>query len=353
LAEVIGEANLLPAVNATARLDETDVALRLSRKDGGIVFASALPPGSTAATDSTGLQMGELRTTVDLSPRLASALLVGGAPSSQLPSLALMIAIASVLAGIGLIQERRSRELERLRGRFVANVSHELRTPLAQISMFAETLSLSRERSAQERREFTSIILAEARRLTGLVESVLRFSRLESGRETLRLKLADVAAEIADAVASFAPIAVAADVTITLHSAEEAYARLDRAAFRQIVLNLLDNAVKHGGRGATVVISVTHHDGNVRIVVDDSGPGVPAEWRESVFEPFVRVEKGSAPGAGIGLSVVRDLVAAHGGRVSIDQSPRGGARFIVTVPAGQQPASGALVESLDSVEVPT
>jgi len=276
--------------------------------------------------------------------------LVGGAPASQLPSLALMIVVALVLAAIGLVHERRSRELARLRGRFVANVSHELRTPLAQISMFAETLALGRERSVGEGRHFASIIFAEARRLTGMVESVLRFSRLESRHETLQMELAGVGQEVTDAVETFAPVAHASEVTISTDLDHEAYAQLDRAAFRQIVLNLLDNAVKHAGRGAMIHILVAQREAEIVIVVDDSGPGVPEAWRERVFEPFMRVEQGRAAGAGIGLAVVRDLIDAHGGRVWIEQSPQGGARFIVAVHAA---SPRARVEAEEAVEAGT
>ncbi|HYN82922.1 MAG TPA: HAMP domain-containing sensor histidine kinase [Gemmatimonadaceae bacterium] len=347
--KVIRETNLLPSTNAGAKLSETDVAVQLTRRDGGVVFATGLPLGSTAATDSTGLQLGELRTTVDLPPRLANTLLVGGAPKSQLPSIALMIVVASVLTAIGLVQQRRSRELANLRGRFVANVSHELRTPLAQISMFAETLALRRERGGDEGRHFAAIILAEARRLSALVESVLRFSRLESGRDTLSLESVGIAAEIADAVEAFAPIAQAADVTISLDVRQDLYAHVDRAAFRQVMLNLLDNAVKHGGTGASVEVNAEQQDGYVRVIVDDSGPGVPIDWRERVFEPFVRAESGSSAGAGIGLAVVRDLVAAHRGMVSIEQSPRGGARFIVMIPSAQQPVSERVEDQVEAL----
>jgi signal transduction histidine kinase len=118
-----------------------------------------------------------------------------------------------------------------------------------------------------------------------------------------------------------------------MHFTGEPYARLDRAAFRQIVLNLLDNAVKHGGRGSSVDVSATPDNGDIRVTVDDSGPGVPADWRERVFEPFVRLEGANSAGAGIGLAVVRDLVVAHGGTIWIEESPRGGARFALTIPA--------------------
>ena len=347
--QVIREANLLPSTDVGAKLSEADVALRLTRRDGGVVFATALPLGSTAATDSTGLQSGELRTTVDIPPRLANTLLVGGAPKSQLPSIALMIVVASVLTVIGLAQQRRSRELANLRGRFVANVSHELRTPLAQISMFAETLALRRERGVDEGRHFAAIILAEARRLSALVESVLRFSRLESGRDTLSLESAAIAVEIADAVEAFSPIAEAADVTVSLDARQDLYAHVDRAAFRQVMLNLLDNAVKHGGVGASVEVKAEQQDSHVLVIVDDSGPGVPIDWRERVFEPFVRAESASSAGAGIGLAVVRDLVAAHGGKVSIEQSPRGGARFVVTIPSAQPTASEPLEDRVEAL----
>lgn len=347
--DIIGDANLLPATRSTEPLDESNIAVRLSRSDGAVVFASARSPGATASTDSATLQQGQLRTTVDLSPRLANALLVGGAPPSQLPSLALMIIVASVLAGIGLVHERRTRELARLRGRFIANVSHELRTPLAQISMFAETLALGRERNAIEGKHFASIIFAEARRLTGLVESVLRFSRLESRHETFRGELVDVAREVADAVESFAPVARASEVTITTELSAEAYAQLDRASFRQIVLNLLDNAVKHGGRGTSVQITLTESVKEIVMTVDDSGPGVPEAWRGRIFEPFVRADDAKAAGAGIGLAVVRDLVITHGGSVTVDRSPGGGARFVVAVPAASSPDP---VEPAEAVVTP-
>ncbi|MDQ3516436.1 MAG: ATP-binding protein, partial [Gemmatimonadota bacterium] len=149
-------------------------------------------------------------------------------------------------------------------------------------------------------------------------------------------------------IEAFTPIAQAADATIALHFEDEVFAQLDRAAFRQIILNLLDNAVKHGGRGTSVDISAEQHNGDVRIMVDDSGPGVPTEWRERVFEPFVRMERGSAAGAGIGLAVVRDLVAAHGGRVWIERSPSGGARFIVAIAAAYPSAPVAPAESLQA-----
>jgi signal transduction histidine kinase len=247
-----------------------------------------------------------------------------------------LILLAAALAVIGLVHDRRTRELARVRSRFVANVSHELRTPLAQISMFAETLSLGRERSESEGRHFAAIILAEARRLTNLVEGVLRYSRHERGQPPLQRELVDVTQETEAAVDAFGPIARAAEVTVRT-SGSEAWAEVERAALRQILLNLLDNAVKHGGRGAAIDVGTRIDGGEVRIQIDDAGPGIPPSWRDRVFDPFTRVEGRHAAGAGIGLSVVRELVVAHGGRVWIEDSPRGGARLIVVLPAATAP----------------
>lgn len=335
-AKTIATPNLLPGTSMSRKLGADDLAIRVTRHDGGVVFATPPALTRTAATDSSGLQDGELRVTVDLAPHLASALLVGGAPGSELPLLGVLIAIAAVLAGIGLVHDRRTRELARIRARFVANVSHELRTPLAQISMFAETLHLGRERNAAEGRHFAAIILAEARRLTNLVEGVLRHSRHQQGRPVLQREVVDVTREIAEAVDAFAPIAQASEMTVRVEGSE-AWADVERAALRQILVNLLDNAMKHGGHGATVHVRSRVDGAELRLEVDDAGPGVPREWRERVFEPFARVDGRNVTGAGIGLSVVRELVDAHGGRVWIEDSPLGGARVIVTLPASGRP----------------
>jgi signal transduction histidine kinase len=333
-------ANLLPGTTGVRMRGPDDLVVRLTQRNGGVFFATGGRLTRTAAVDSTGLQDGELRVTVDLAPHLANALLIGGDPGSQLPLLIVLMVLAAALAGIGLVHDRRTRELARLRSRFVANVSHELRTPLAQISMFAETLHLGRERSDAEGKHFAAIILAEARRLTNLVEGVLRYSRHARGQPALQRERVDVTQEIADAVDAFAPIARAADVIVTT-AGTEVWAEVERAALRQIVLNLLDNAVKHGGRGSAIDIRTRIESGEVRLEVDDAGPGIPATWRERVFEPFTRVEGRTAAGAGIGLSVVRELVTAHGGRVWIEDSPRGGARVVIALPASAAPQRAA------------
>ncbi len=332
---VISQADLLPAVAGRRVLESADLALRLTRRDEAVVFATPLPLGTTAATDTSGIQGGALRATLDLPPELVAELLVGGAPQSLIPALLLILLVSGGFAATGLVHHRRSRALAQARARFVANVSHELRTPLAQISMFAETLHLGRERGEGERRRFASIMFLEARRLTALVENVLRFSRSEHGAPSLRLRRHAIGEIVANAVSTFAPIAEGAGASIEVMAGKELCASVDAAAFHQIVLNLLDNAVKHGGRNSSVHVSACLKDGMALVMVDDSGPGIPVSGREHVFEPFFQLQGHNVAGAGIGLSIVRDLIVAHGGRVWVEESPLGGARVIAAFPAGE------------------
>jgi signal transduction histidine kinase len=251
----------------------------------------------------------------------------------------LLLAGSIVLAGIALLQVRRGRELARLRSRFVASVSHELRTPLAQISMFSETLLLGRERSTEEGQQFLSVIFREARRLSHLVESVLQFSRSEAatGTATLRLEERDVAVEVSDAVRAFTPLAAAAAVEVHTELTDGSIARIDAGALRQVIVNLLDNAVKFGPEHQRVTVNVGRTRDDVVIAVTDEGPGIPASERRKAFLPFVQVassQSRTTTGAGIGLSVVADLVAAQNGRVWIESGPAGrGARVVVALPA--------------------
>ena len=154
------------------------------------------------------------------------------------------------------MQLRRESELARLRSDFIASVSHELRTPLAQVRMFAETLLLGRVRSEEERLRSLQIVDQEARRLTHLVENILQFSRAE--REAIRLAPvpSELASQVREAVEAFAPVARSRHVVVQTALENDVVCVVDPAALRQILLNLLDNAVKYGPLGQTVTITL-------------------------------------------------------------------------------------------------
>ena len=249
----------------------------------------------------------------------------------------LVIALLTLTAGfivVTLWQLQRERAMARLRSDFVSSVSHELRTPLAQIRMFAEMLRLGWVRSEEERARSVAIIDQEARRLTHLVENVLQFSRSERGAQRLapeRLALAPLAREVLDC---FALIARTRGARLRLAVPDGLAARADGDALRQMLLNLLDNAVKYGPEGQTVTLGATAAGERVHVWVEDEGPGIPVRDRRRIWEPFQRLERDvgiGITGNGIGLSVVRDLVRAHGGAAWVEDG------------AGRAPARGARV----------
>jgi signal transduction histidine kinase len=169
-----------------------------------------------------------------------------------------------------------------------------------------------------------------------LVENALHFTRAD--RQLLNfapeaLDLGDATREI---LVSFAPLAFTAKVTLR-EVIEPAPALIDGAAYRQIVLNLLENAIRYGPVGQTVTVRVERVNGGARLVVEDEGPGIPIGDRERIWAPFVRLTKQArgSMGTGIGLAVVRDLTTRHGGRAWVERAsaPSAGARFVVELPS--------------------
>lgn len=292
--------------------------------------------------DTIEPRFGRLVMRVSLNTEFANMLVVGGLPRSRLPMLVTLIVIAAGLLTLALLQLRRQQELARLRTEFVSGVSHELRTPLAQIRWFAELLHMGKLRSEDERVRSAGIIDQEARRLTYLVENVLNFSRAEKGVNRVSLAPAELDHEILEALELFAPLARARKMSMATALDANAVMPLDRDAFRQILLNLLDNAVKYGPAGQTVTVGSEIAGDRARIWVEDQGPGIPNDQRQRVWEPYVRLNReaeSATGGSGIGLSVVRELVTLHGGRTRAEGAPGGGARVVIELPL-TQPDSG-------------
>jgi len=311
----------------------------VTEADGAELYRSPVqyPPTFAARDSFEHPMMGGIRVQVALRPDMAPKLVIGGMPRSNVPMLLSLLALTAVLVVAALLQLRREYELSQLRADFVSGVSHELRTPLAQIRMFSETLLLGRVRSDEERERSLEIIDQESRRLTHLVENLLHFSRSERRLTRLSPSLAPLAPLVSEAAEGFAPLAAARGVALHTDLTDGVVAPVDADALRQMLLNLLDNAVKYGPPGQTVTLGLTVTEGRARICVDDQGPGIPAADRERIWDRFWRLERdrGSAvAGTGIGLSVVRELVALHGGRAWVEDAPcsGGGGRFVIELP---------------------
>lgn len=268
-------------------------------------------------------------------PEAIGLLISGRATRSRLPLLAAVFLLTLGLVAVAIAQLRRQHELERLRDDFVSGVSHELRTPLAQIRLFADLLESGRLQPGAQESRSVRIINEEAQRLTYLVENVLHFSRGRRHAEHLSPEPTELAPLVREIVDAFAPLARTRGTVVVAGAEDGIVVPVDRDALRQVLLNLLDNAVKYGPRGQQVRIGVETTGPWAVIHVDDQGPGIPPEERARIWEPYRRLERdarGAAGGCGIGLSVVRELVDLHGGRAAAAEAPGGGARFTVALP---------------------
>jgi signal transduction histidine kinase len=289
------------------------------------------------ARDTIGTDMGDLYAQATLRAEVAGQLIIGGLPRSRLPLILGLLGLTAALIGTALYQLRRESQLARLRTDFISGVSHELRTPLAQIRMFSETLVLGRVRTDDERLRSLAIIDQEARRLTHLVENLLHFSRAERQTAHIAPEPTALAPLVQEVIDGFAPLAAARGAKLSAAVPEDLVVPADPGAVRQMLLNLLDNAVKYGPAGQEIRIGATRENGSARLWVDDGGPGIPSADREHVWERFWRLERdrGSAvAGSGIGLAVVRELAQLHHGRTWIDETgAAAGTRVVIELPA--------------------
>ncbi len=338
---------LLPEVLAKDGRPLTNAPIRVRVRDqAGVVRldTGAAPPDAAAVTRPFGDAYEKMLAgfTLDLSidPAAAPSLVTGGLPRSRLPVLLVLLGLSAGFIVTAILQLRRESALMRLREEFIGSVSHELRTPLTQIRIFAETLLLERARSQEEEERSLRIIDREARRLSQLVENVLLFSRSNRGVLTVAPEALALAPLVREVLESFSPIAEGRQVALHARLDADATAVADPQALKQVLLNVLDNAVKYGPAGQTVRVAAESRDGTARLVVADEGPGIPPADRERVFERFERLPRereSTVAGAGIGLAVVRDLVARMRGRCFIEggEPPAGGARFVVELPRAE------------------
>ncbi len=229
--------------------------------------------------------------------------------------------------------ERLEQALERER-RFVDDASHELRTPVAVLKGELE-LALKRSRSREELEAALRRAAAESEALARLTEDLLVLARVDRGRLPVRRSRVDLAALVDQVRGAFAAGAGGRGVALEARVRDGEVAHLDPLRLRQVLSNLLDNALRHTPEGGRVIVSTAREEGAVVVRVTDTGPGFPPEVLSGTLEPFARarVGRGSGDGgAGLGLAIVRAVVEAHGGAVSIENADVGGARVTLRFP---------------------
>jgi len=234
-------------------------------------------------------------------------------------------------------------ESERLRNSLLSAISHDLRTPLASLVGMAESLTMTQPAPSGEQLQMVKGISQAAQRMNSLVNNLLDMARLESGQVQLNLQWQPLEEVVGSALKAMQGALGARSVHVLLEP-NLPLLHFDSVLIERVLCNLLENAVKYTPQGSPIEIGAVALDESVRITVDDDGPGLPKGREEVIFQKFERGRKESAtPGVGLGLAICRAIVEAHGGRISAQTRPQGGARFVFDLPRGVPP-------SLDDIE---
>ena len=260
-----------------------------------------------------------------------------------------ILGVLGVSVGFLVLSTRRAQDLARQQLEFVATVSHELRTPLAVIRSAADNLADGVVNDEARVRQYGQLVRREGRRLTDLVEQILEFAGLQSGQRTMTARPVEVSGMLRDVVSATEAIALPAGVTIELDLADHLPAVAgDEAALRRVFQNLVSNAVKYGASGGWVGVRALATGGHVDVSVTDRGIGIAVTDQEKIFDPFYRapdVVAAQIQGAGLGLSLVKRIVEAHAGQVTLKSAPGEGSTFTVSLPILQ----GDVAEGHDTV----
>lgn len=242
------------------------------------------------------------------------------------------------VAGILVVSDvTEIRKLESSRREFVANVSHELRTPLTSVRGFIETLLGSAGSDAARRKEFLKMMEEDAERLTKLIDDLLELSRIEARQTVFQMEPLNLAEQVGRAAGLLKPGLEAGKIVFENRIRPEDGIRVvaDPGALRQVLMNLLDNAIKFNEQGGRITINAVRSGGAAEICIEDTGCGIPASDLPRIFERFYRVDKDRSRemgGTGLGLAIVKHALEACGGTISCQSEPGKGSKFIFTLP---------------------
>jgi signal transduction histidine kinase len=341
-----------PALGLADVLDALPVGVMVIGADGKITAfnAAAGQIFGVPAARAANRALIEIVRSFDLDKRVSATLRDGAEESSDLAfsgtqERALQVTTKELAGPSGersalviVSDQSRMRELEALRREFVSNVSHELRTPLTAVKLMVETLQSGVDQA--DREQFLGSIAQETERMIALVEDLLDLARLESGKLELRLGAVDVVALCRQAVQAQRARAQSQGIELEC-SAPDAPIRIsaDRDKLYQVLVNLVDNALRHTPESGRVSLTASSREGDVNIVVSDTGAGIPSTALPHIFERFYVVDPARArshSGTGLGLAIVRHIIEAHGGTITAKSELGAGTTFTCTLRTGLQ-----------------
>jgi signal transduction histidine kinase len=262
-----------------------------------------------------------------------------------------VVVLIVLLFGIALTLRATDREarLAQAKSNFVSNVSHELKTPLSLLSLFSEILELGRVNTEEKKLEYYRIIRHESLRLNKMIDNILDFSKIEAGRKTYQFAAADVGEVIENVLSNYRYQIVNSgfDVQTELQP-DLPPVSMDRDAMTQAISNLLDNAIKYSGKVKQVSIKAKILDSDVSIEIADRGIGIPHAEQSRIFEKFYRVGNGlvhDVKGSGLGLSLVKHIIEAHNGTISVASDIGKGSRFTILLPPANKTRRRSSIET--------
>ena len=248
--------------------------------------------------------------------------------------IALLLLLGAMLLGVLLILRDilREKRLSILRSEFVSNVTHDLKTPLTSIHLYTESILLDRVSKSKDKKEYLQIILVETERLRRIINNILDFSKQEQGKVEYKSEKVNVSELIRSALKDLNYWLEEKSFSVRTELGEDVHIKADYDALKQVVINLLDNAIKYSGENREIIVRLKSDTNFIKIEFEDKGIGIPSDQLEAIFEKFYRVNHAvlkGVGGTGVGLTVVKAIVEGHQGEILVESIPDEGSKFTV------------------------
>lgn len=330
---------ILPRSVAGEKTKDELLAIEILSTNGSQIFSSGNPSGKKISVKGNlGSEFGILQEKMAISKQAGLNLMNAGIHGESNIILFVLFSLAAGLGIIAFLQFKHETKLIRMKRDFISNISHELRTPVTQIRMFSETLLNGRTRNEEERKKSLQIIERKSKKLSHLISNILDFSEKENRILKTRPEKVKVDNEVKQVVQEFKPLTESASIDINLEL-EPTTACINPSGFKQILSNVLDNAIKYGPEEQQIDIILRKGKNNIILSIADEGPGIPEEQHDKVWEANWRQNDSSSrseTGSGIGLYVVRQYLNQMNGTAEIKNRDNEGIEFEFKFPLNTQ-----------------